>query len=125
MISARLNLVAVLGSILLLLVILELIRRKYLRERYALIWIVTGSLFLLVSAWVEILSWISNLLGFSVPSNALLLFGVLFLISISLGLSVITSRLSEKNRTLTQELTLLKKRLDDLEKTRDEAKLPS
>ena len=117
--SARLNLFAMIGSILLLLVILELVRRKYLRERYSLIWIVTGTLFLLLSIRVDILYRISSFLGFSIPSNALFFFGILFLILIILGLSVITSRLAEKNKILTQEMVLLKKRVADLEKSHD------
>ena len=112
-----LNVFAILGSILLLLVILELVRRKYLRERYALIWVVTGSLFLLLSVREGILHRISDLLGFSLPVNALFFFGILFLILIVLGLSVVTSRLAEKNRALTQEVVLLKKRVIDLEKS--------
>jgi hypothetical protein len=119
MISARLNLFAMIGSIILLIVILELVRRKYLRERYSLIWIVTGTLFLLLSIRVDILYRISHFLGFSIPSNALFFFGLLFLILIILGLSVITSRLAEKNKTLTQEVVLLKKRVADLEKSHD------
>jgi len=115
--SIRLNLVAIIGSIILLLIILELVRRKYLRERYALIWIVTGSLFLLLSIRLQFLYGISSFLGFSIASNALFLFGILFLLSIVLGLSVITSRLAEKNKVLTQEVVLLKKRVDDLEKS--------
>ena len=116
MISPRLNLVAIVGSALLLLVILELIRRRYLRERYALIWIILGALFLIISIRMDILYGLAQILGFSVPSNALFFFGILFLLLISLGLSVITSRLAEKNRVLTQEVVLLKKRFDDLEK---------
>jgi hypothetical protein len=116
MMSAKLNLFAMIGSIILLLIILELVRRKYLRERYALIWIVTGGLFLLLSIRVHLLYRISNFLGFSIPSNALFFFGILFLLLIVLGLSVITSRLAEKNKVLTQEVVLLKKRVEDLEK---------
>lgn len=117
--SIRLNLFAMIGSIILLLIILELVRRKYLRERYSLIWIVTGTLFLLLSIRVDILYRISHFLGFSIPSNALFFFGILFLILIILGLSVITSRLAEKNKTLTQEVVLLEKRVADLEKSHD------
>ncbi len=113
----RLNLLAVLGAILLLLISLELVRRKYLRERYALIWIVTGSLFLLLSVKEGILHRIAGILGFSLPVNALFFFGILFLILIVLGLSVVTSRLAEKNRVLTQEVVLLKKRVSDLEES--------
>jgi len=111
------NVFAVIGSVFLLLVILELIRKKYLRERYALIWILTGGLFLLLAVRSEILKGISNFLGFSVPSNALFFFGILFLVLIVLGLSVITSRLAEKNKVLAQEVALLKKQVADLEAT--------
>jgi hypothetical protein len=119
MISSKVNLFVIIGSIILLVIILELIRRKYLRERYSLIWIVTGTLFLLLSIRVDILERISNFLGFTVPSNALFFFGILFLLSIVLGLSVITSRLAEKNKVLTQEVVLLKNRVDDLEKSQN------
>jgi hypothetical protein len=117
------NLFGMIGSILLLLIILELVRRKYLRERYSLIWIATGALFSLLSIRADILRRISHLLGFSIPSNALFFFGILFLLLIVLGLSVITSRLAEKNKVLTQEVVLLKKRVADLENshtTRDD-----
>jgi hypothetical protein len=117
MISPRVNPFAIIGSLILLFIILELIRRKYLRERYALLWIVAGGLFLLLSIKVSLLVWISNLLGFSIPSNALFFFGVLFLVLLSLGLSVITSRLAEKNRILTQKVVLLEKRITDLEQS--------
>ena len=117
MIHLPVNPFAPIGSIILLLIILELIRRKYLRERYALLWIVTGGFFLLVSIRADLLYWISNLLGFSIPSNALFFFGILFLILLSLALSVITSRLAEKNRILTQKVVLLEKRVADLEKS--------
>jgi len=118
--SARLNLFAMIGSISLLLIILELVRRKYLRERYSLIWIMAGGIFLLLSIRLEILRRISDFLGFSVPSNALFFFGILFLVLIVLGLSVITSRLAEKNKVLTQEVALLKKQVADLEKSHNE-----
>jgi hypothetical protein len=121
MMSDRSNLLAIIGSILLLLIILELVRRKYLRERYSLIWIVTGTLFLLLSVRLDVLYKISHFLGFTIPSNALFFLGILFLILIVLGLSVISSRLAERNRALTQELVLLKKRVNDLEEFRDHA----
>jgi len=115
--SAKLTLFTIIGSSLLLLLVLDLVRRRYLKERYALVWIVTGSLFLLLSIRTDLLHWIASLLGFSLPSNALFVFGFVFFLLIILGLTVITSRLSEKNRTLTQEVVLLKKRVTDLEKS--------
>lgn len=117
MISSRVNVFAILGSIILLLIIFELVRRKYLRERYALIWIATGSLFLFLALREEILRRISHVLGFSLPVNALFFLGILFLILIVLGLSVVSSRLTDKSRVLAQEIVLLKKRVGDLEKS--------
>jgi hypothetical protein len=76
----------------------------------------SGFLFLL-SLRVDLLTRVSGFLGFTVPANALFFFGILFLILIVLGLSVITSRLAEKNKVLTQEVVLLKKRVADLEKS--------
>ena len=109
------NLFGIVGSILLLLFILEMVRRKYLREKYSLIWIATGTTFSLLAIRADLLKKISYWLGFTIPSNALFFFGILFLLFIVLGLSVITSRLAEKNKILTQEVVLLKKRVLDLE----------
>jgi uncharacterized membrane protein len=119
MISSGPNLFAMVGSILLLLIILELVRRKYLRERYSLIWIATGVVFSLLAIRADLLNKISYWLGFTIPSNALFFFGILFLLFIVLGLSVITSRLAEKNKILTQEVVLLRKRVCDLENSQN------
>lgn len=113
----RINLIAIFGSIFLLLIILELVRRRYLSERYSLVWILTGIAFLILSIKIDLLRSLSKFLGFSLPSNALFFFGILFLILIVLSLSVILSRLSEKNKILTQEIVLLKKRIEDIEKS--------
>ncbi|MGQ9510068.1 MAG: DUF2304 domain-containing protein [Thermodesulfobacteriota bacterium] len=113
----RINLIAIFGSIFLLLIILELVRRRYLSERYSLVWILTGIAFLILSIKIDLLRSLSKFLGFSVPSNALFFFGILFLILIVLSFSVILSRLSEKNKVLTQEIVLLKKRIEDIEKS--------
>jgi hypothetical protein len=114
---SRANLFAILGSLLLLLIVVELIRRRYLRERYSLLWIMTAGFFLLLSVRGDLLNRISDLLGFTIPSNALFFFGILFLVLLILGLSIITSRLAEKNRILTQKVVLLEKRVEDLEKS--------
>jgi hypothetical protein len=77
----------------------------------------TAGFFLLLSVRGDLLNRISDLLGFTIPSNALFFFGILFLVLLILGLSIITSRLAEKNRILTQKVVLLEKRVEDLEKS--------
>jgi hypothetical protein len=114
----RIQFFATIGSILLILLILELIRRNYLKERYSLLWLITGIVFLILSLIIDLLEPITQLLGFQVISNALFLAGITFLIIIALGMTIAISRLSEKNKRLTQETVLLKKRIEDLEEKR-------
>lgn len=117
MLSSRIQLWAIISSILLLFIIIELIRRKNLKERYSLLWLITGGIFLILSLALEYLTPIAQFFGFLVASNALFLAGFLFLVIIALGITIAVSALSEKNRRLTQELVLLKKRVEDLEQT--------
>ena len=112
----RIDLIAILGSIFLIVLILELIRRNYLKERYSLLWLTTGGIFLILSLVPKLLSIIAKILGFQIASNALFLEGIIFLVIIALGTTVSISVLSEKNKVLTQEMVLLKKRIEDLEK---------
>jgi len=112
---SRIQLFAFLGSVFLIVVLIELVRRDYLKERYSLLWFVTGGVFLVLSLVINSLSPITRLLGFQVVSNALLLAGMIFLIIIALGMTIAISRLSEKNKRLTQETVLLKKKVEGLE----------
>jgi hypothetical protein len=112
----QIKLYAIMGSLLLIFLILELIRRNYLKERHSLLWLTTGVVFFLLSLTIEFLSPLARFLGFRVVSNALFLAGIIFLVMISLGMTIAISRLSERNKRLTQEVVLLKKRVEDLEK---------
>ena len=118
---SRIQLLAIMGSVFLIILLLELIRRNYLKERYSLLWLVTGGVFLVLSLIINLLSPIARFLGFQVVSNALLLAGMIFLVIIALGMTVAISRLSERNKRLTQEMVLLKKKIEDLEKGQGDA----
>jgi hypothetical protein len=111
----RIELFAVIGSIFLIILILELIRRGYLKERYSLLWLVTGGVFLILSLVIDLLDPIARFLGFLIVSNALFLAGIIFLVIIALGLTIAISNLSERNKKLAQEIALLKKWVKDLE----------
>src|ERR671936_3008903 len=88
-------------------VVLELVRRRRLVERYALLGMVVGLALLVRAIWNDVLGGAADLLGIAVPSNALFLaaFGVAFLLL--LHFSVITSRLSEETKILAQEVARL------------------
>jgi hypothetical protein len=118
---SRIQLFAIIGSVVLIILLLELIRRNYLKERYSLLWLLTGGVFLVLSLIINSLSPIARFLGFQVVSNALLLAGMMFLVIIALGMTISISRLSERNKRLTQEMVLLKKKIEHLEKGQGDA----
>jgi Uncharacterized conserved protein (DUF2304) len=101
------------ASIALLLFVLELIRRHRLRERYALLWLVTGSVLVVLSAWRDGLNTIAGWVGVrSYPPAVLFAVGILFIIAVLLHYSTVISRLSDQNVMLAQRLALLEDRLE-------------
>ena len=110
--DTRVRIAAVIATALMLGVVLELVRRRRLVERYALLWMVVALALLVLAIWNDVLGVAADLLGIAVPSNALFLaaFGVAFLLL--LHFSVITSRLSEETKILAQEVARLGEELE-------------
>jgi hypothetical protein len=103
-------------SVMLLLVVFELIRSRRLRERYALLWLATGAVLVVLSAWRGGLNTIARWFGVrSYPPAVLFAVGLLFVILVLLHYSTVLSRLSDQNTALAQRLALLESRLDDAE----------
>jgi len=108
-----LKILAVVGSITLLVVVVELIRRGRLKERYSLLWLLAGAVLLFLSSSRGLLDAIARLLGIFYPPSFLFLLAFFFLLLITLHFSVVLSSLSEKNKKLAQELALLRQELQD------------
>ncbi len=98
---------AVLTSVATLLAILELVRRRRLREEYSWLWVLTTLGMVALSAWYGLIEGISRAIGAVTPTTTLFIFGLLFLLLISIHFSTVLSRLSEQVRRLTQELAIL------------------
>jgi hypothetical protein len=111
MIEGRLTFVAALAVVLVLGVIVELIRRHRLQERYALLWIATGSVMLFLAVWRSALDAFARLVGVAYPPSALFMVAGLFVFVVLLHFSTVLSRLSEQNKTLAQRLALLEEKL--------------
>ena len=104
------------ASVLLVLVVLELIRKRRLRERYALLWLATGVVLLVLSLWRGGLNTIAGWLGVKgYPPAVLFAVGLLFVILVLLHYSTVISRLSDQNVVLAQRLALLETRLTERE----------
>jgi hypothetical protein len=108
----KVSIVATLASLLLLLVVFELIRSRRLRERYALLWLVTGLVLLMLSVWRGGLNTIAGWLGVtSYPPAVLFAIGLLFVVLVLLHYSTVISRLADQNTVLAQRLAILEAKL--------------
>jgi hypothetical protein len=100
-------------SLLMFLFILELVRRRRLREEYSWLWLLAAGAMVLLVVWFRLLMIITHLVGAVTPLNTLLLFAVLFLLAIAVHYSVIVSRLTSQVKNLAQELALVSARLEE------------
>jgi hypothetical protein len=109
------QLFAALASVVLLGIVIELIRSRKLRERYALLWLATAGVILFFAAWRSGLHNLSNALGIAYPPNALFVLAMLFVLVLLLHFSTVISKLSDRSTILTQRLALLEERIRELE----------
>ena len=111
MIPFRVAVFASIAAAIFLLVIFELIRSRRLQERYALLWLITGGVILLLSVWRDALRLVSEQIGIAYPPSALFIVGFLFILVVLLHYSTVISELAEKNVRLAQDIALVEERL--------------
>jgi hypothetical protein len=112
MTPVRVSIAASIASVLLILVVLELIRGRRLKERYALLWLGTGVALLVLSVWRDGLNTIAGWLGVeSYPPAILFAIAILFVIVVLLHYSTVLSTLTDDNVRLAQEVGLLRERI--------------
>ena len=109
--QARIQLVAIVGAAVLLLTVLELVRRRRLMERYALLWLLSAGVLLGLAIWSSALASISHAIGVIYPPNALFFIAIGFILLLLLHFSSAVSRLSDQSETLAQRQALLDERL--------------
>ncbi len=107
------SLAGVLASIALLAVVFHLIRSRRLRERYALLWLLTGVVLLVLSAWRGGLNTIAGWVGVTgYPPAVLFAVALLFVLVVLLHYSTVVSKLADQNTILAQRLALLEEQQD-------------
>jgi hypothetical protein len=104
----RLEIVIVVVAIAYLAFILALVRRRQLREKYALLWLAVGVVIVLSTLAREQADRVAEWLGFAYGPSAVFLFSTVFLMAVAAHLSWEVSRLEEKTRRLAEEIALLK-----------------
>lgn len=105
---------AIAASVLTLALVIELVRRRQLREEYSLLWLGTAFAMLLVSGWRELLHGLSWMVGIAYPPNLLFLLAALFNLLLLLYFSTVITRLSQENKEIAQEVALLRHEVEAL-----------
>jgi hypothetical protein len=113
--DTRIQILAIAVSGALLLIVLEMVRRKAFLERYALLWLLSAVVLLALSVWRGLLESLAELIGIAYPPNALFLvaFGVVLVLLLHFSLAV--SKLSDQTKVLAQRLALLEQRQSEVE----------
>jgi hypothetical protein len=95
-----------------LLAILELVRRRKLKEEYSWLWILTTVGMLGLSTFYGLIERLSRLIGAVTVTTTLFIFGLLFLLMLSVHFSTVLSRVTQQVRRLTQEMAILSAELE-------------
>lgn len=106
----QLKTVAVFIGATLFIYIIEMVRKRKLREEYAWLWLFTGMMIVLLSAWYDLLLYLGALLGGILPSALLFFFGMIFLLLICLHLSIKISTLTDQVKRLSQDIAIMRSR---------------
>jgi hypothetical protein len=105
--DTKIQLIALAITLLIFVVILDLVRRRRLVERYALLWMIAGFALVVLAVWRDLLDVLSDALGIAYPPNAIFIVAFAIAFVLLLHFSVATSRLSEETKILAQEVARL------------------
>jgi hypothetical protein len=109
--SSRIQILIICVAALLLVGVIELVRRRRLLERYALLWLLSSVVLLALAVWRGALDKIANQVGVAYPPNALFIVAFGFVLWMLLHFSVAVSRLTDQSKVLAQRLALLEERM--------------
>ena len=115
MMQPRMQALAILAAVVLLVIVLEMVRRRRLMERYALLWMFSALVILALAVWQGALNRLAELMGIYSAPNALFFIAVGFVLLLLLHFSAAMSRLSDQSKVLAQRQAILEQRLREVE----------
>lgn len=113
--ETRIQIVAILVAAGVFGLVFELVRRRRLMERYALIWLVSAVVLVVLAALQSVLLWFAHLVGVFYAPSALFAVGLGFAMLLLLHFSLVISRLADQNKVLAQRLGRLQQQVDELQ----------
>ena len=108
---ARVQIASIVFAVAVVVLVFELVRRRKLSEKYALLWMSAAFALLVLAAWQRLLYDISRAVGIYYPPTAFLVIAFGFSLLLLLNFSIASSRLATETRTLAQRVALLEAEL--------------
>ena len=97
--------------------VLELVRRRRLKEEYSLLWLATAAALIILSLSRPVLDMLASAVGIIYPPSAIFLVAVIFVLFILLHYSIVLTRLTQENKENAQQLALLRFQMEQMQKT--------
>jgi hypothetical protein len=101
-------------AIVMVLVVLQMLRRGKLREKYTVLWLVVGGLTIVLGVFPQLLDWAASLVGIHVPANLLFALAIVLLVGVSLHVSRELTILEDETRILAEEVAILRASVESL-----------
>ena len=114
----RLQIVSILATLGLFGLVFELVRRRRLMERYALLWLFSTAVLLALAVWKNLLEQVAVAIGIFYAPSALFVVALAFILVMLLHFSLVISRLADQSKVLAQRVGLLQERIALLEQER-------
>ena len=96
--------------------ILKAVKRKYMRIGYLAFWAITGGILIIALLIPNLVENISSILGFGIPINMIFSIAIFIILYLIFNLTILISKEQNRNTLLIQEISILKKRISELEK---------
>jgi hypothetical protein len=113
------TIIGVLAALAVLVLTVELLRRRALREKYAVIWLVVSVVAVVFTVFPGLLLRVSQRLGFQIPANFVFAIAALVLLVVGMQLSLEVGRLEDRSQRLAEEVGLLRHDIEQLRREHD------
>lgn len=113
--STATYILGIVAAVLALFAIIELMRRRTLRERHAVWWLVGGILALMIAVFPQMLTWTARLFGIVAPTNLVFFVAIALLFLVSLQYGAELTRIEAKLRELAEQSAFQDDRIRELE----------
>jgi hypothetical protein len=101
----------IVSGVLMIAVVLELVRRRSLGEKYALLWLLLAVVIIVLSAWPKLLQKLADLLGVYYPPSIIFGLAFIFIFAIMIHFSAVLSRQNKGYNSMVQRLSMLEEKI--------------